>query len=246
MALGQIARALATVSFIVFAGVGHNANAQNWDGSGLVRFGVFLQGASNDFAITQMPVAGTPLRQSANPDGFGVGIAAGYDLRLGQFIIGGEIDAAWDDGRAKPGPNIGFNEQYGTDFFASARARLGVILHENWLLYMTTGYGWQGVEHKLNGFAGIGGTVAGTGNKKNATLEGWVIGGGLEYDASWGIIFGEYLYADYGTWSFRSFNNNNFISVDADSHIFRLGLKFKVGHDHSHDVYRRYDGRTLK
>ena len=69
MALRQIARTLVGFLLIVSAGVALPAQAQNWDGSGLIRFGVFLQGATVDYAITQTPPGAASFRESASPDG---------------------------------------------------------------------------------------------------------------------------------------------------------------------------------
>ena len=57
------------------------------------------------------------------------------------------------------------------------------------------------------------------------------------------ILFGEYLYANYGNFSFREFVNNGVDiitlhnSIDVDQHAFRLGVKFIIGHDHRETYY---------
>jgi outer membrane immunogenic protein len=238
MALRQIARTLVGFLLIVSAGVALPAQAQNWDASGLIRFGVFLQGANVDYAITQTPPAAASFRESASPDGLGAGVSAGYDLRLGSFVIGGEIDAAFDEGRSKA--SVSLNDQYGVDYYATARARLGVMVHPVFMIYATGGYGMLGAEYKLNGLGAGVVTAQGTTSKKTATLGGFTYGGGIEYDMAWAILFAEYLHTDYDSWSFRSFNGNA-IEVDPSSDVFRIGLKFKIGHDYSHDVYRTYE-----
>ena len=186
MAVSHFMRALAGVLFLASAGVAHKAEAQNWDGSGLIRFGVFLQGSFVDYDIAQTPAAAAPFRQSASPDGFGVGISSGYDLRMGSYVVGAEADVSFDGGRSKVNAT---SEQYGIDYLA--------------------------------------------------TLGGIVYGGGLEWDMGWGTSFVEYLHADVGDWDFNAFVSNNRLALDGTSDVIRLGLKFKLGHDHSHDVYRR-------
>lgn len=234
MAVRRCLNTLAALAALVVVFGAHRAEAQNWDGSGLVRFGVFLQGQNVDFDIQQRPVAGTAFSQSATAEGWGVGISAGYDLRLGSFVIGGEVDASFDDGKGRSRP--GLNESFGLDYLATLRGRLGYMIHPAFMIYGTAGYSLLGTEYKVDGLAGVG---LG-GSKKFGTLDGFVYGGGLEYDLGWGIGFFEYLHADTSTWSFRGFTPTN-ISVDGSQDIFRLGLKFKVGHDHYHDVYRRPD-----
>jgi opacity protein-like surface antigen len=232
MAIGRIVRSLAATLAVVVAGAVPGAQAQDWDGSGLVRFGVFLQAQSVDFDVLQRPGAAAPFRQH----GFGVGIAAGYDLRLGSFVVGAEIDGSFDDGGAKlkPIPAGARNEQLGVDYFATLRGRLGYIVHPNFLLYVTGGYGLLGAEFKDNALGGAGS------NKKFMTLDGITFGGGVEWDMGWGISFFEYLHTDFTHSTFRALTlNGNLVDLNANSDVFRLGLKFKVGHDYTHDVYRR-------
>lgn len=232
MAVRQFVRTLVGILFLVTALAAQKAEAQNWDGSGLIRFGVFLQGSVLDLDIERRTPAGAVLQQSASPSGLGVGIVTGYDLRLGSFVIGGEIDASWDDGGSKARPLS--NEKYGIDFLATARGRLGYMVHPGFMVYATGGYGMLGTEYILEG-------VAAGERKKYGTQGGFVYGGGLEYDIGWGIGFLEYLHQDTGGWSFRN-SLGNTIDLKSSQDVFRLGLKFKVGHDHSHDVYRRPDG----
>lgn len=237
MAARQIVRLLAVVTFLATAGTAFKADAQNWDGSGLIRFGVFLQGSFIDYDITQTPTGAAAFRQSAAPDGIGVGIASGYDLRLGSFVVGAEADVSFDDGRSLAKPTT--SEKYGIDYFATMRGRLGYLVHQNVMLYGTLGYALLGAEYKREGFTLPGATGTTTGAKKYGTLDGFVYGAGMEWDMGWGISFLEYLHTDIGGWTFRSFGTNNRVALDGTSDVVRFGLKFKVGHDYSHDVYRR-------
>jgi hypothetical protein len=232
MAARKIACALAGALFVLGAGAADPARAQNWDGSGLARFGVFLQGAFVDHDITQTPALGAAFRQSASPGGFGVGISAGYDLRLGSFVAGAEADVAWDGGGDKTSPFT--SEKYGTDYLATLRGRLGYIFHPGFMGYFTLGYGLMGAEYKREGVV-----VGGGGQKKNATLGGFVYGAGLEYELGWGTAFVEYMHGEFDGWDFRAITSNNRIALDSSLDVIRLGLKFKVGHNHYHDVYRR-------
>ena len=68
-----------------------------------------------------------------------------------------------------------------------------------------------------------------------------VYGAGMEYDLGWGIGFLEYLHSDTSGWDFLSLRGQR-LSLESSQDVVRFGLKFKVGHDHSHDVYRRPDG----
>ena len=240
MALGQLARASVGFLLLVATGVADQAHAQNWDGSGQIRFGAFLQGSFNDFNVTQtpqLPSTALPFRQSISPDGFGLGVVAGYDHRIGKFVVGGEIDASFDNASGKPAASV--PDQYSNDFLATVRGRLGYLVHPDVLVYGTLGIAALGTHYKLVG-GGISSSL-GVISKKDATMSGLSIGGGLEYDAGWAILFGEYLHNDYGAWTFGNFNGNR-MAIDASASVIRAGLKFKVGHDFEHDIYPRSDG----
>lgn len=237
MAVRRMVQMLAGILAVLTAGGIGRAEAQNWDGSGMVRFGVFLQGSFIDYDIRQATPAGTVFNQTASPNGWGVGISAGYDLRLGSFVVGVEADASFDDGRDKAAPNT--QEQFGIDYFATVRGRLGYVVHPGFMLYGTAGIAGLGAEYKLNG---VGAGAGGGNSKLYGTLAGFVYGGGLEYDMGWGIGFLEYLHTDYQMgWDFQSPRGNT-LALDGSQDVVRLGLKFKVGHDHSHDVYQRPGG----
>ena len=235
MALRQFARISVGFLFLVAFGIAGQARAQNWDGSGQIRFGAFLQGSFTDYSVDQTPLALPAFRQSVSPDGFGGGIVVGYDLHLGRFVIGAEADVSIDNGVAKV--SSGIADQYGVDYMATVRGRLGTLVHPDILLYGTAGIAMLGAEYKLNPATS---TISISGNslKKNANMTGFAIGGGLEYDAGWGTVFAEYLHNDYGSWSFRNFNGN-LVNIDATADVIRLGLKFKVGHDFERDIYAR-------
>ena len=236
MAISRFARASVGFLFLVATGVAQQAQAQNWDGSGQIRFGAFLQGSFTDFNAKQTPQFAPEFRQSASDDAWGGGVAAGYDVRFGQIVVGVESDVSFDGTSTKPAANVA--DQYSSAYLATLRGRLGYLVRPDILLYGTLGVAALGVQYKSNG-AGVGtSTLVGVFNKKDATLAGLSVGGGIEYDAGWGVLFGEYLYNDYGSWTFGGFNNNR-LAIDATQGVARLGVKFKVGHDFEFDDYTR-------
>jgi opacity protein-like surface antigen len=152
------------------------------------------------------------------------GASAGYDHVFARwFLIGAEIDLALGDASGRLA-GLGFN----ADYKASARARLGAFIHPSLLAYATFGAGWLGatLEKSLTTTTGVGDT--------SKALAGLTFGGGLEYDLGDFALFGEYLYADYASWNRPTLQAFN---VDIESHTFRAGVKFKVGHDHTHGGY---------
>ncbi|HRD78561.1 MAG TPA: outer membrane beta-barrel protein [Hyphomicrobiaceae bacterium] len=208
------------------------ASAQNYDGSGIVRFGLFGQGTWVGSALVEENDTVAPpvliARGSGDISGLGVGLSIGYDWRMhGNWIFGVEGDWTY----------VGAESRWRTttvtaDYTGTLRARLGVYTHPHMLWYATGGLAMLGLE----------GEHTATTRDTASTRFGWTIGAGTEINWHHVILFGEYLYADYEEWSFGVPANN--ITVDTDAHMFRLGIKFKVGHDHYHDDVRH--GRPMK
>jgi outer membrane immunogenic protein len=238
MAARRLVSIIACAVALIAGASAQRAEAQNWDGAGLVRFGVFLQGSFIDYDIAQTSAAGVVSNFSASPNGGGVGLSAGYDLRLGSFVVGVEADASFDDGGARSRPAT--QEQYGIDFFSTLRGRFGYVIDPAFMIYGTAGFSMLGSEYKQNSLPGAGG-IGGTGNKKFGTMGGFVFGAGIEYDFGWGTGFLEYLHADMSGWDFNNFAGTK-VAIDGTQDVVRLGMKFKVGHDYSHDVYKRPGG----
>lgn len=214
----------AKAAVIVLAASASAVSAQSYDGSGLVKFGVFGQGTFLE-ADQSLPVIA-----SASPSGFAGGVSAGYDLRLYRhFLLGVEIDGSFGDARGKAGIT-----DYGFDYLMTARGRIGVQFERDWLLYGTVGVGFLGIEAQNPG----------VGNKATDTLTGVVAGAGLEIPLSHVLLFSEYLYGDFGSREFSIAGARH--DVDIQSHVVRAGIKFKVGHDYAHSYdhpehYKRHD-----
>jgi outer membrane immunogenic protein len=218
MMVSLMVRTSVALLFLVAAAGAGPARAQNYDGDGVVRVGLFAQGTWLDVKQT-LPTSG-----SADLSGFSGGISAGYDfLRTSRWVLGFEADASLGD----LADTVGF-ASYGFDYLATLRGRAGFYLHPNWLIYGTAGAAWIGFEAQS--------TL--TGDKASETVTGWTAGGGTEVDRDHVIYFAEYLYTDFG--SRNSVIDATTHRADLDGHQFRIGLKFKVGHDYfrDHDVLR--------
>lgn len=217
--------ARATAALLLLMAGAAAGSAQNYDGSGLLKFGVFGQGTF--LSVDQ----NLPVVASADPSGFTGGVSVGYDLRLWRhWLLGIELDGSFGDARDRADLT-----DYGFDYLLTLRGRVGVYPLDHWLLYGTAGVGFLGTEHQRPGF----------GNKVTETLTGFVGGAGTEINVHHVILFGEYLYGDFGDREFTIANLRHEANIDA--HIVRLGMKFKIGHDYAHDYthpdhYRRYGG----
>lgn len=210
-----LARASAALLLLMAAGGAQSAKAQNYDGDGVVRVGLFAQGQWLDIDQT-LPLPGG----SGEFSGFAGGITAGYDFwRTSRFVLGFEADLSIGD----ISDNVA-GTNYGMDYLVTLRGRAGVYMHPNWLVYATGGAAWLGVEAQATG-------------KVADTLTGWTVGGGTEVDWRHMILFAEYLYTDFGSHSYTL--DGVAERAEYDGHLMRVGVKFKVGHDYFHDDYVR-------
>jgi len=210
---------------LVLTGIA-SADAQTYDGSGLVKFGVFGQGTFLEIDETLPAIA------SGSSNGFAGGVSAGYDLTLHRsMLLGIEVDGSFGDVRDTP-----FFTDYGMDWLLTIRGRLGVYVRPDWLIYGSAGVGFLGMEAQQPG----------VGNKSAQTLTGFVAGVGTEIDIRHAILFTEYLYGNFeGSFALPQGTLLPPVDhkVDIDAHLVRVGLKFKVGHDYAHDTdhYKRHE-----
>lgn len=200
------------------------AAAQNYDGTAIIKFGAFGQYGSIGVSET------APAAASSTRDDFQGGLSAGMDFRLPyRLLLGVEIDASMGDSR-----NFVAGTDYGLDYIFNARGRFGFYVHPDWLLYAAAGVSWLGFEAQQQGVGDF---------KASETVGGWTVGAGIEYEWHHVLLFGEYLHAEYGARPFTLGIVRHEADLDAD--IFRLGIKFKVGHDHHH-WGRYYEPSPLK
>jgi outer membrane immunogenic protein len=174
------------------------------------------------------------------------GIFVGFNWQVAQhWILGIEGDWAWADNnktaRGIPGtvlpvdfPNTLDRSEVKHSWDASVRARAGILLNPNVLLFGTAGISWLHV--KMTAVCVPGPDSWGCVTDSNTTTRvGWTAGGGLEWmvAANW-LIRGEYRYADYGT-------SNETILTNADpgdpvrfdfrarTHTALFGIAYKFG-----------------
>ena len=239
-----IARASAALLFCMAAVVSGQARAQNYDGAGLLRFGAFGQVTPTEFNIDR-PLAA---RGSASATGGGGGGSFGYDwLTHNGWILGIEADLSFDTLQVERA-----RREFRVDYLATVRGRLGGYVTPDLLLYGTAGVAFLGV-----GFEGIASPLTGIRGREDSTVSGWTIGAGAEYEWHGVTLFGEYLYADFGKFDAREDSEElivdevtgiteavpQFLRGEADvtQHVFRLGVKFVIGHDfRSEEAYGPY------
>lgn len=220
----------------------------------------YAWGDSSSSSSMSCPTGGCPWNNPANlaafssagtgsldPDGFTGGVQAGYNLQSGNIVMGVEVDFnafSLDGSRTvtAPVPTLPglFTASTGiaTDWLMTARARLGMAVSPNVLIYVTGGLALTDVEVS-NGFSDTALAPASAGASSSSKLKtGWALGGGMEMalNRNW-TVRGEYLYVDFGSVSTTALvnnvpnvgNNNNLFSTSADlnAHIARVGLNYK-------------------
>ncbi|MCL4766377.1 MAG: outer membrane beta-barrel protein [Hyphomicrobiaceae bacterium] len=220
-----IARAPVALLFCLAAVASSQARAQNYDGAGLLRFGIFGQADAASFDIQRPAEASGSLSEAS----FGGGVSYGYDLLLhGGWVLGIESDIAVDSWQADR-----TQREYTIDYQATLRGRLGAYVHPAMLVYATAGASFLGV-----GFTGAPDPLTTSRARENDTLIGWTAGVGTELEWHGIAFFGEYLYAGYDTFSAReAFDDGVTVTVvdneaDVDQHLFRFGVKLIIGHDY--------------
>ena len=139
---------------------------------------------------------------TTNADGVFGGGTAGYNFQTGSFVFGVEADfgavgltGSWNDGAL-----TGFTPttkgyiwgKSNDSFYADVTGRLGYAVGP--ALFYVKG-GWAFLDNPIS----IGGHWNSDWSKSVNGLDGWVIGGGVEYlfAPSWSVK-AEYLYFDFG------------------------------------------------
>jgi Outer membrane protein beta-barrel domain len=195
--------------------------AQNYDAAFQVRSGVF--GQWGIFTGDTVRPAGTGDFEFRS---LGVGATAGIEyVRKESWSYGIEVDGTVLSGETKAVPG----SQYAPNYSVSMRLRAGQHFRPDLFWYGTMGLAALGAEIR---------TTAGN-TKVTGTKAGFVLGFGLEKDFGPGLWFAEYLYSDY-----NPLGINTRLSYETQEHALRVGVKFKVGHDHYHDDVSERIGRT--
>jgi outer membrane immunogenic protein len=142
-------------------------------------------------------------------DGFVGGAFAGYNFQNGMFVYGGEADVNYSN---LTGNNAFSRSKTGVD--GSLRARLGVAVTDDVLLYGTAGGAAQRL--KISDAAG---------SDSNPML-GWTAGGGVDLKLT-EKVFGrvEYRYTDFGSKDFNTGSGPQ--SVDSSENRVSVGLGMK-------------------
>ena len=200
------------------------------------------------FALSSVPAIGSAGAQRVNSSGLIVGGQVGYNLQTNNIVWGIETDFQYFGLRGSSTGGAVYpccaptaftvNSQFNTDWLFTARPRVGLAAN-NWLFYVTGGVALANLKGNFT-FTDTFATANETASVSKVKA-GWTVGAGAEYALlnRWSVK-AEYLYVDLGSVSTTSTNltaftpaiafpTNTFThSVNLQSHIFRLGLNYKL------------------
>lgn len=239
-------------------GFSGTASAQSWTGFYVGGNLGYSWGEADTRSTYSHAVTGTKLSSSAGSidmNGWVAGGQLGYNWQSSNMILGLEADFQWtgQDGRASQScaatsgcntstafpvltaPSATSSLAHSLDWFATIRARLGILVQPGLLAYATGGWAYGSIETDgtLAGYTAAG--VATTASFSNTSKKsGWVIGGGIESQlgGNWtGKI--EYLYVDLGSVSGSATLATSAPplrldhSAEITDHILRVGVNYK-------------------
>jgi outer membrane immunogenic protein len=173
---------------------------------------------------------------------------AGYNWFYGQFTYGIEADfnylntspTAFDIATGPTALTETTSLESRMDWFGTLRARAGVVIQQDWLLYATGGLAYAQINHTLSDdCVGCGNSVFNLGPFTQSDKDrkvGWTAGGGMEFlhDSHWRLR-AEALYVDLGS------KTHGYIVVapaatatsiakwDDQFWVVRLGLAYALG-----------------
>jgi outer membrane immunogenic protein len=153
----------------------------------------------------------------ANPDGVTAGGYLGYNFRFDSLLLGVEGDINWDNAKDSTVICCISNLESELTWDASIRARLGLIIDESALLYITGGPSW--IHEKINVF----------GSSDSQTPMGWQLGVGGEFFVTRHLSTKlEYLHAWYGSDKFDGDCGQIGCSIKADleTDVVRAGIAY--------------------
>ena len=220
------------------AGLGINDSSMNLD-----PVGAFL---TDGFPATNLLRTDSgDLRDTA----FTGGAQAGYNWQIGRLVIGPEVDFNYNgidqtdiSNRPLGNPaagNFEHNVSQKFDWFGTARARVGLTVFPQWLVYVTGGLAYGHIDSKTRALFSVGDDLYV--GSRSTTNAGWTIGGGSEWQVAsrWSMKL-EYLYLDLGSLSYRDpCVNCAALGFDPElmyntkirirEHVVRFGVNYRFG-----------------
>jgi outer membrane immunogenic protein len=181
-----------------------------------VKWGGFYAGAHGglDMSSTEVSAPGFTSIDGLSGNGHAYGLHAGYDHQFGMIVVGIGGDFTWSD----------------SDFTIKATGLPTVLragIDESWAVYGRIGIdAGRAMPYLLAGYTEADASASILGTKiGSTTLEGWMVGGGVELALGHGIFVGaEYRYTMFDELKLVP----GFLHLDTDRHEVRGTLKYKL------------------
>ncbi len=205
------------------------AQPSPWTWSG---FYVGIEGGGafgNTNQIAAGPLGFGPITPGYKVKGGLAGETVGYNWQIQNWVVGVESDLSWANVRGfthESSPPFGGGiVQTNEDWLATGRARLGLTIANNVLVFATGGIAAAAVEANILPLAAA---------ERTETHVRWggTFGGGIEskITAKWSVK-AEYLYANFASQSYYDNpppGTNTRSNVPIDNNIFRVGLNYAL------------------
>lgn len=197
--------------------------------------------SDNPPAFTQAEIDGATKNLTLNGSGFTGGgqVGCNWQGAASPLVLGVEADfngSSLNRSTSNIYPADTFIARTETNtakltWFSTVRGRVGYAA-DHWLIYATGGLAVGHINSSFNWVSTPGGVTFYSGSDSQ-TRTGWTAGGGLEYAITnnWSAKL-EYLYLDFGTFTFVSPNQLGAVAawktdVHARDHVVRVGLNYK-------------------
>jgi outer membrane immunogenic protein len=129
-------------------------------------------------------------------DSFDYGVFAGYDMRMGDFVVGAEAGIG-SGGTAMHEDIFGTHASIEPQWNFEGTVRAGYVLGERTLAYARAGYGAERLEFRTT--ETLGGEAFDLSDRRWS--DGLVVGGGIEYSLTpQTTLRGDYRYKDFDGW----------------------------------------------
>ena len=163
------------------------------------------------------------------------GAQVGYRYMFPQhFVLGAEANLDWNSGNSNSNGTLSSGRYYeATTYSSGLGGHVVGIAGYGWgdfLPYIKGGWAWTNstVTHWQD-YGTVGTVAAGTAEQAGLYRSGWTIGGGLSYRVwqNW-EVFGQYMYANYGTSdvNFLALQRSVHTSLTSNSLTAGVNLKF--------------------
>lgn len=184
--------------------------------------------------------------KSISDNNWFAGVGLGGDQRFGNVVAGVVVDASISDLNQTdtfiPYPEkdsvVSWNTETEIEYFGTARARLGYLLKDNFLVYGTGGLAWAKTQSSIEAVYNAetpDENIAAKGSSENNHI-GWTAGAGFEWLLSEHVSFTtEYLYMDLGKQDYRfdgtttggrTYATDNY-HPDLNMHAVKAGLNYR-------------------